>query len=42
VNVQSLTDCAVPAGATESVDGLLALDAQARHAAQAVVTGLAR
>jgi 1-deoxy-D-xylulose-5-phosphate reductoisomerase len=42
VNVQSLADCGVPAGATESVEGLLALDAQARRAAQAVVSGLVR
>jgi len=42
VNVQSLTDCGVPAGSTESVEGLLALDAQARSAAHAVVSGLAR
>ena len=42
VNVQSLSDCAVPQGAAESVEGLLALDADARRVAASVAAGLAR
>ncbi len=42
VNVQALSDCVVPAGAVESVEGLLSLDAQARRVAESVVTGLTR
>jgi hypothetical protein len=42
VNVQALSDCVVPAGAVESVEGLLSLDVQARRVAESVVMGLAR
>jgi len=42
VNVQALSDCVVPSGAVESVEGLLSLDGQARRVAESVVTGLAR
>ncbi|MBI3252293.1 MAG: 1-deoxy-D-xylulose-5-phosphate reductoisomerase [Candidatus Omnitrophica bacterium] len=42
VNVQSLSDCAVPAGAADTLEGLLSLDQQARRAAEAVVLRLAR
>ncbi|MGC4061781.1 MAG: 1-deoxy-D-xylulose-5-phosphate reductoisomerase [Aquabacterium sp.] len=42
VNMQSLSDCVVPAGAAESVAGLLSLDGQARRVAESVVLGLAR
>ena len=41
VNVQSLSDCAVPPGSADSVSGLLALDASARRMAEAIVAGLA-
>ena len=39
VNAQTLAQCKVPAGAAESVDGLLALDAEARRVAAGVVAG---
>jgi 1-deoxy-D-xylulose-5-phosphate reductoisomerase len=42
VNVQSLSDCAVPAGVADSVEGLLSLDGDARRAAESVVRGLTR
>lgn len=42
VNVQSLSDCLVPSGAADTVDGLLSLDQQARRAAESVVAGLLR
>ena len=42
VNMQSLSDCVVPAGAADSVAGLLSLDSQSRRVAESVVTGLAR
>jgi 1-deoxy-D-xylulose-5-phosphate reductoisomerase len=42
VNVQSLSDCAVPTGAADAVDSLLALDQQARRAAESIVIGLVR
>ena len=42
VNMQSLSDCAVPAGAAESVEGLLSLDQLARRMAESVVSGFAR
>ena len=42
VNVQSLSDCAVPFGSADTVDGLLSLDQQARRMAEIVVAGLAR
>jgi len=42
VNVQSLSDCAVPTGAADTLEGLLSLDQQARRAAEAVVLRLAR
>ena len=37
VNEETLTQCKVPAGAAESVAGLLALDAEARRVAAGVV-----
>ena len=39
VNAETLAQCKVPAGAAESVDGLLALDAEARRVAAGVVAG---
>jgi len=39
VNEQTLTQCVVPAGAAESVSGLLALDAEARRVASSVTAG---
>jgi 1-deoxy-D-xylulose-5-phosphate reductoisomerase len=42
VNLQTLSDCAVPLGATDHVEGLLSLDLQARRVAESVVIGLAR
>ena len=42
VNAQTLSDCQVPAGAAESVDGLLALDAEARRVAQGAAAACSR
>ncbi len=42
VNVATLSDCVVPLGAVDSVDGLLALDQQARRVAESVLAGLTR
>ncbi|RTL32381.1 MAG: 1-deoxy-D-xylulose-5-phosphate reductoisomerase [Burkholderiales bacterium] len=42
VNLQSLSDCVVPSGAVDSVEGLLSLDQLARRVAESVVAGLAR
>jgi len=42
VNAQTLSDCQVPAGAADSVDGLLALDADARRVARGVVARCGR
>lgn len=42
VNAQTLSDCQVPAGAAESVDGLLALDAEARCVAQGAAAACSR
>ncbi len=41
VNAQSLSDCVMPSGAASSVDGLLALDQDARRLAAAIVNGIA-
>ncbi len=40
VNAQTLSDCVIEAGAADSVDGLLALDARARQLAQQWLSGL--
>lgn len=42
VNAQTLSNCQVPAGAAESVAGLLALDAEARRVAQGVAAACSR
>lgn len=42
VNLQSLSDCVVPSGTVDSVEGLLSLDQLARRVAESVVAGLAR
>ena len=42
VNAQSLLDCAVEFGCCDTVEGLLALDAQARRVAQTIAAGLSR
>ncbi len=39
VNAQTLSDCVIEAGAADSVDGLLALDARARQLAQQWLSG---
>ena len=41
VNAQTLSDCQVPAGVAESVEGLLSLDADARRVAEGVVLACA-
>ncbi|MFZ2297350.1 MAG: 1-deoxy-D-xylulose-5-phosphate reductoisomerase [Aquabacterium sp.] len=41
VNVQSLLDCRIERSATDTVEGLLDLDGQARRVAKSVVAGLA-
>src|SRR3990167_8305888 len=41
VNVQSLSDCRIERSATDTVEGLLDLDGQARRVAKSVVAGLA-
>jgi 1-deoxy-D-xylulose-5-phosphate reductoisomerase len=42
VNLQTLTDCQVQSGAADSVEGLLALDADARRVARAVLVACAQ
>jgi 1-deoxy-D-xylulose-5-phosphate reductoisomerase len=42
VNAQSLLDCAVESGCCDSVEGLLALDAKARHIARTISSSLSR